>query len=338
MLRPYPRQGSAPEFGQKYPSGPSASSPKYPHLSIGLPAPETIQSTQERLQAPLVSGGKHLQGTPAAYPPMQLRLHPVLIHLGLVGSLINQTVYGRRPPETVPEPILITSSGIVISGIREWHAAVSEGRQAVKCIEYQLNDDEALQMILILQQSRGAWNAFTRIQIALQQESYLQAKAHANQIAGGKDKGWANLPEARQIEVRQEIAYLAGVCPRNVSKVKTILLKAHRRLIEACQTGVVTIHCASKLCRHPKDEQTEDLTRYLNKRSNGKATRQAIAILKMEKISPKADLLLRALLQREARQPGSIVMRAGARKKTVILIGQDDWNDITAALAEIPVA
>ena len=112
----------------------------------------------------------------------------------------------------------VLSSGIVISGIREWHTAVSEGRRAVKCTEYQLSDDEALEMILILQQSRGAWNAFTRVQIALQQESYLQAKAHANQVVGGKDKGWANLPEARQIEVRQEIAYLAGACPRNVSK------------------------------------------------------------------------------------------------------------------------
>jgi len=228
---------------------------------------------------PLVACGKDLLGTPAAYPPMQLRLHPVFIHLGLVGSLINQTVYGRRPPETVPEPILITSSGIVISGIREWHAAVSEGRHAVNCTEYQLSDDEALQVILILQQSRGVWNAFTRVQIALQQEPYLQTKAHANQVVGGKDKGWANLPEARQIEVRQEIAYLAGACPRNVSKVKAILLKAHPRLIEACQTGVVTIHCASKLCRRPKDEQLEDLTHYLNRRSNGKTTRQAIAIL-----------------------------------------------------------
>jgi hypothetical protein len=140
MLRSYPRQGSAPEFGQT--------------------APEKIQSTQERLQVPLVSGGKDLLGTPA-YPPVQLRLHPVFTQLGLVGTLINRTVYGRRPPEAVPEPILITSSGIVISGTREWHAAVSEGRQAVKCTEYQLSDDEALQMILILQQSRGVWSAFT---------------------------------------------------------------------------------------------------------------------------------------------------------------------------------
>jgi hypothetical protein len=107
MIRPYPRQGSAPEFGQRNPSGPSASSPKYPPLSIRPPASEIIQSTQERLQAPLASGGKGLPGTPAAYPPVQLRLHPVFIQLGRVGSLINQTIYGRRPPETVPEPILI---------------------------------------------------------------------------------------------------------------------------------------------------------------------------------------------------------------------------------------
>ena len=100
----------------------------------------------------------------------------------------------------------------------------------------------------------------------------------------------------------------------------------------------MTIHRASKLCRRPKDEQVKDLTHYRNKRSISKTALQAIAILRMEKIGPKADLLLRALLQREAQQPGSIVMRAGARKKRVILIGHDDWNDITAALAEMPVA
>jgi len=71
---------------------------------------------------------------------------------------------------------------------------------------------------------------------------------------------------------------------------------------------------------------------------SGHVKTRCSAILRMEKIGPKADLLLRALLQREARQPGSIVMRAGARKKTVILIGHDDWNDITAALAEMPMA
>jgi hypothetical protein len=257
--------------------------------------------------------------------PGELRLHPVFLKLNLVGTLINYTVHGCKPQGSVPEPILITSSGIVISGVKEWHAAVSEGRSAVDCTEYQLNDDEALQLILTLQQSRGVWNAFTRIQIALQQEPYLQARAHANQVAGGANKGSANLPEARQIEVRDEIAYLAGACPRNVSKVKTIVGKGHPRLVEACQSGLVTIHRALQLCRLPENEQVEGLSCYLNERSSGKTTRQAIATLGVEKTSPKAGALLRALLQRESRQPGSILMRAGTRKHTVILIGQDDW-------------
>jgi len=198
-----------------------------------------VQSAQDRLQSPFVAGGKSLVGVPVRRALGELRLHPVLLKLNLVGTLINYTVHGRKPQGSVPEPILITSSGIVISGVREWHAAVSEGREAVNCTEYQLSENEALQLILILQQSRSAWNAFTRIQIALQQEPYLQAKARANQVAGGTNKGSANLPEAEQIDVRKEIAYLAGACPRNVSKAKTIVDRGHPRLVEACQNGLV---------------------------------------------------------------------------------------------------
>ena len=289
-----------------------------------------MQSAQDRLQSPLISGGKGLQGSPAARTPGELRLHPVFLKLNLVGTLINYAVHGRKPPGSVPEPILITSSGLVISGVREWHAAVSEGRPVLSCNEYQLSDDEALQLILTFQQSRGVWNSFTRIQIALQQEPYLQGKARANQVAGGANKGSANLPEAKQIDVREEIAYLAGACPRNVSKVKNIISKGHPRLVEACQSGLVTIHRALQLCRVPENQQVEGLSCYLNERSSGKTTRQAIATLGVEKISPKAGTLLRALLQRESREPGSILMRAGTRKNTVILIGQDDWAGLAS--------
>jgi hypothetical protein len=220
----------------------------------------------------------------------------------------------------------------VISGVREWHAAVSENRKAVSCVEYELNDDHAIQLILTLQQSRGTWNSFTRIQLALQQEPYLQAKAHANQVAGGKDKGLANLPAAMQIDVRQEIAYLAGARPRNVSKVKTILRNAHFQLIEACQTGIITIHRALQLCRLPMAEQIEQLARYFNERSSGKSTRQAINVLRMEKLAPEPGVLLRALLRREIQKPGSIAIKAGTRKQTLILVGQDYWAELTSLM------
>ena len=334
MLRPFQKQGSAPESHQGNPSGqPAPSSPKSPAFFVGLPASKRVQkSAQDRLQSPLISGEKSLQGSPVRRSPGELRLHPVLLKLSLVGTLIDYAVHGRKPQGSVPEPILITSNGIVISGVKQWHAAVSEGRREVNCTEYQLTDDEALQLILTLQQSRGTWNSFTRIQLAIQQEPCLQAKAHANQVAGGKDKGLANLPEAKQIDVRQEIAFLAAACPRNVSKVKTILSKAHVRLIEACQTGIVTIHRALQLCCLPMADEIEQLSRYFNERSSSKTTRQAINVLRMEKIAPEPGVLLRALLRRETQTPGSIVIKAGTRKQTLILLGQDYWADLTSMM------
>jgi hypothetical protein len=291
---------------------------------------KSVQSAQERLQAPLISGGKSLQGVQVVRPSGQLRLHPVLLKLNLVGTLINYAVHGRKPEGSIPEPILITSGGIIVSGVREWHTAVTEGRPALSCTEYQLRDDEALQLILMLQQSRGAWNAFTRIEIALQHEPYLQARARANQVVGGANKGLANLPEAKQLDVRQEIAYLAGACPRNVSKVKSILDKGHPRLIEACRSGLVTVHRALQICRLPENSQVEGFSRYLNERSSGKTTRQSIATLGVEKIGPKTGFLLRTLLQRESREPNSIVVRAGTRKQTVIFVGREDWANFAA--------
>ena len=59
--------------------------------------------------------------------------------------------------------------------------------------------------------------------------------------AAGKYKGWANLPDVRRIDVRQEIANTAAVGARNVSNVKTIIEIAHPRLIEALQCGTLTM-------------------------------------------------------------------------------------------------
>jgi hypothetical protein len=141
-----------------------------------------------------------------------------------------------------------------------------------------------------------------------------------------------NLPEAKQIDVRQEIAYLAGACPRNISKVKTILRKGHFRLIEACQTGIVTIHRTLQLCRLPMADQIEQLSRYFNERSSFKTTRQAINVLRMEKMAPEPGALLRALLQRETQNPGSIGIKAGTCKQTLILVGQDYWAELTSLM------
>ncbi len=62
--------------------------------------------------------------------------------------------------------------------------------------------------------------------------------------AGGKYKGWANLPDLQRIEVRQEVANAAAVGARNVTSVKALLKLAHPRLIEALRDGTLTINRA----------------------------------------------------------------------------------------------
>ena len=141
--------------------------------------------------------------------------------------------------------------------------------------------------------------------------------------AGGKYKGWANLPEAQHIEVRQQIASVAAVCPRYVSNVETILKVAHPRLIEALRNSTLKIGRAIQFCKLAKAEQLEQFIRHSEERATNKVIRRSIPHPKEKKDSLNVVAVLDALRRQEARQPGSVAVREGRHKRTVILIGQD---------------
>src|SRR5664279_1560920 len=190
-----------------------------------------------------------LEGRPVVRFPEQLRLHRSLEDLSWTGVIDEFNDAARMTNPSVTEPILITTNGTILAGFGRWRLAVFDGRHEINCIEYPLSEDEALQFILTHHQTRCGWNAFVRIRLALNLEPYFQQRALDNMCAGGKYKGWANLPEAQHIEVRQEIARAAGVCARNVSNVKTILQTAHSRLKEALRDGTLMKWEFPRLCR-----------------------------------------------------------------------------------------
>jgi hypothetical protein len=264
-----------------------------------------------------------LEGRPVVRSPEQLRLHRALDELGWVGVIGELNEAARLTNPSVTEPILITTNGTILDGFGRWRSAVFDGRHEINCIEYPLGDDESLQFIISHHQPQRGWNAFIRIRLALKLEPYFQQRALDNMRAGGKYKGSANLPEAKHIDVRQEIARAAGVGARNVSNVKTILQTAHPRLIEALRDGTLTINRAIRWCREPKAQQVEQFTQYTLERATSKVIRQSIGRLKKDKTSPDLTTVLNALQQQEARQPGSVVVRVGRLQRTVILIGQD---------------
>ena len=264
-----------------------------------------------------------LEGRPGIYSPKQLRLHRALEELGWTGVIDESNDAARLNEQSVPVPILITTNGTILAGFGRWRSAVFDGRHEINCIEYPLDDDEALQFIIRHHQPQRGWNAFIRIRLALKLEPYFQQRALDNMRAGGKYKGLAKLPEAQHMDVRQEIAHAAGVGARNVSNLRTILGVAHPQLIEALRDGTLTINRAIQFCKLPRAEQLEQFIRYSEERATNKVIRQSITRPKEAKISPDAVTVLDALQHQEARQPGSVAVRVGRHKRTVVLIGQD---------------
>ena len=262
------------------------------------------------------------EGRPVVRSPEQLRLHRALEDLGWCGVIdeLNEAIRLTNLP--LAEPILIMTNGTILAGIGRWRSAVFDGRHEINCIEYSLSEDEALEFIIRHHQSQRGWNAFIRIRLALKLEFYFQKMARDNMSAGGKYKASANLPEA-YVDVRQEIARVAGVCGRNVSNVKTVLQTAHPRLIDALRDSTLTINRALQFCKLPRSEQLEQFIRHKEERATNKVIRRSIPRPKEAKISPDVVTVLDALQHQEARQPGSVVVRVGRHKRTVALIGQD---------------
>jgi hypothetical protein len=266
---------------------------------------------------------KSLEGRLVVRCPEQLRLHRALDELGWASVIDELNEATRLKNQSVPEPILVTTNGTILAGFGRWRLAAFEGRHEIQCIEYPLNEDESLQFMLTHHHPLRGLNAFVRIRLALTLEPHLQQQALDNMRAGGKYKGLASLPDVLHIDVRQEIAMVAAVGTRNVSNVKTILKAAHPRLLTALRDGTLTINSAIHLCKLPQVEQLDQFIRNSEERATSKVIHRSIARPKEETTGPDAVTVLNALQVREARQPGSVVVRVGRLQRTVILVGQD---------------
>jgi hypothetical protein len=139
---------------------------------------------------------------------------------------------------------------------------------------------------------------------------------------GGKQKGLAILPKASQIDVRQEIAEIAGVGERNVSKVKQILSHAHPRIIEELLAGSLSINQAQLLSSLSSAKQVEQLTNKYFDRAVQKIEKSLLAGDQGRTVL-NANPVLEALRQHELRCPGAVSIRVGRRKKTVVILGED---------------
>lgn len=173
----------------------------------------------------------------------ELRRHPAYVRHQLTVPVAKLSALAEQGEEAFREPLVITRDRIVIDGYARLDLARLQGRVALPCIEYELTEEEALHRILQRLRRSDGLNAFGRILLALDLdlEPLLTEKAHPNQRAGGQNEGSSKLAEAEKMDVRKEIARIAGVSVGNVTKVKQLTTTAHSDILKALRQSFPSI-------------------------------------------------------------------------------------------------
>jgi hypothetical protein len=218
--------------------------------------------------------------------PHDLRAHPEYERLGI------RAVTRRTPrhsncqyPEDL-EPISITPRGTIIHGYVTWEITRQKGYKEIRCLEHAIDEDEALRMLVVLHQRKDELNQFCRILLALELEDSLRSKARKNQAVGGRLKGSTGLTELQRVDVRREVADIAGVSEGNVNKARLIRERGAPQLIQAVRDGELTLNLAAEWLKQP-NIQLEQLERF----RDCKGLRQPLmALLREHTRNRKQDL------------------------------------------------
>jgi hypothetical protein len=206
----------------------------------------------------------------------ELRPHPSYVRHHLTVSASQFSTLVELGDLAFREPITITPDRTILDGYGRVKLARSKGRATLLCMVRELGETQPLQYLLQKHRRSTAWNAFTRILLALDLEPGLVVKARSNQCAGGQNKGSSNLTEVDRVDVRSEIAAAAGVSVGNVIKVKQLRMTARPELMQALLSGEISIHRAWVWSKELPDKQLEALRFYQSEKGIKKTIRTLV--------------------------------------------------------------
>jgi ParB-like chromosome segregation protein Spo0J len=206
-----------------------------------------------------------------------LHPHPSCARHQLSVTTAQISALAERGDSAFAEPLVVTRQGTIIDGRARLELSKLQGRSTLPCLEYDLTDSQALEKLIQMHRRSDGVNDFSRILLALDLEPALKEKARQNQSLAGQSKGSSNLTKASQIDVRSEIARIAGVSVGNVTKVKQILTAAHSDLIKALQERELSIHRAWSWCNLPPADQKNLLLELQSSQGVRKVIRQLIS-------------------------------------------------------------
>ena len=176
-------------------------------------------------------------------PTATLRPHPTYQALcGPIAATRVRRVARQRGP--IRDPLLTTSDGTILDGHARWQVALDRQQSSLPCLEYDVTDEEALQIVIQQHRASEGLNAFCRIVMALELEPFFKAHSRRSRPETGTRTLSSNLTNAEHRDVRQAIARVAGVATGNVTKVKQLLDSVVPEVRERLVRGEVRIHRA----------------------------------------------------------------------------------------------
>jgi hypothetical protein len=207
----------------------------------------------------------------------ELRAHPSYLRQKLSVTAPQLSALSAKGELAFRDPIIITRNRVVLDGYARWALARHRNREVLPCLEYDLTEEQGLEMLLQRHRRQAGLNSFLRILLALDLEPSLQEKARANQKAGGQKKAWSNLTTAQKVVVRSLIAAAAGTSTGSVTKVKQLIATIQPELEVALRHGKISIHRAWLWRMLSPKEQIKALRLHQSKKGVGKAIREALS-------------------------------------------------------------
>ena len=175
--------------------------------------------------------------------PTTLRPHPVYQRLcGPIVAGRTRRVAQRVGP--IREPLVITTDSTILDGHARWQVATDRHQPTVPCLEYDVTEDEALQIVLDRHRTSNGLNDFCRIVMALELEPFFQAPSRRSPSGTAAHRPSSNLTNPDHRDVRRAIASVAGVSTGNVTKVKQLLNAVIPDVRERLMRGEISIHRA----------------------------------------------------------------------------------------------
>jgi len=207
----------------------------------------------------------------------ELHIHSSCALHQLSVSAAQLSMLAERADEALREPLVITHHGTVIDGRARLELALLLGRTTLPCLEYDLTDSQALEKLIHMHRRSNGVNDFSRIVLALDLEPELKEKARLNQHFGGQNKGSSNLTPAIRLDVRSEIARIAGVSVGNVTKVKQLTTTAPPNITKALRENEVSIHRAWLWSKLTPEQQDVELWQHQSRKGIRKTVRDLIS-------------------------------------------------------------